>query len=205
MKVMIIDDEPDFANLLSERIGEFACLDPKTVGIEVFTDWPKAVARLSEDLFDVVVIDMWMGSNGDEGLLVLQSISAKTALAIILTRYSDLRKCVHAMRLGAWDYVVRTLGNESFVGELETSIADGIQRKKESPCRERTNADDIWVHEHMNEIVGQYQGETVAVLYERVVDHDPSCEALMRRLVQRKPLVRPTVISVPQVRGARLA
>ncbi|UTI64175.1 ATP-binding protein [Paraconexibacter antarcticus] len=72
-RVLIVDDEPEIAELVSERLG---ALDVQT---ESVLSGAEALARLREDRFDAITLDILMP--GMSGLEVLRAIRSDPALA----------------------------------------------------------------------------------------------------------------------------
>ena len=99
--ILIVDDEPAVRGLLIrelERIGH-SC-----VGAE---DASEALARLKDRAFALVLSDIRMP--GMDGMDLLRRIKAMDAdiAVILMTAFGDRDNAITAMRLGAYDYIVK--------------------------------------------------------------------------------------------------
>jgi CheY-like chemotaxis protein len=99
LQVMIVDDEPIVGRRLKPALSKFG------IEVEVFHESPKALARLDEKEFDIVVTDMKMDEV--DGLQVLEhvmSTSEKTRV-IMITGYGSVEVAREALSKGAFDFV----------------------------------------------------------------------------------------------------
>jgi DNA-binding NtrC family response regulator len=99
INVLVLDDEA----IVCERLKEF--LEAKGIEVEAFTDSKKAISRMEEKKFNVVVTDLKM--NGPTGLDVLQFIRDKqpSAKGILITAYGQLEQFREAQILDAFKIV----------------------------------------------------------------------------------------------------
>jgi DNA-binding NtrC family response regulator len=99
LAVLILDDEP----IVCERIKEF--LDGKGLYVETFTESEKAIQRMEEKSFNVVVTDLKMA--GPTGMDVLRLIKDKlpSTQGILITAYGVLESVREAEVLGAFEVV----------------------------------------------------------------------------------------------------
>ena len=98
-EVMVLDDEA----LVCERLKEH--LEKKKYRVEVFTESQRAVDRLREKYFDVVITDLKMeGPNGLEVLRFARDNSPGTQV-IIITGYGSMDSAREAEYSGAFDFV----------------------------------------------------------------------------------------------------
>jgi DNA-binding NtrC family response regulator len=101
IEVLVLDDEA----IVCERLKEF--FGAKGLFVEAFTESEKAIARLKEKNFDVVVTDMKMP--GPTGMDVLQFIKDNhpSTQVIIISAYSLIDKFREAEAMGVYEYVTK--------------------------------------------------------------------------------------------------
>lgn len=118
MRILVADDE---AKLL-ESIGMF--LKAESIECILSPDGTKAKALLSEESFDAVVLDIRMP--GLDGLSLLRWIKDEglTLPVIMMSAHGDVRDAVEAMRLGAFDYLVKPFDPDELTIRLRKAVRD---------------------------------------------------------------------------------
>jgi DNA-binding NtrC family response regulator len=99
IEVMVLDDEPVVGERLKDQLGR------KGFAVEVFTESQRAIDRLTEKRFDVVITDLKM--EGPTGLDVLQFVRGQrfATQVIIITGYGSMDTARRAEYGGAFDFV----------------------------------------------------------------------------------------------------
>jgi DNA-binding NtrC family response regulator len=99
IEVLVIDDEA----IVCERLNDF--LTGKGLHVETFTESEKAIARMQEKAFDVVVTDLKM--SGQSGMDVLRLIreTQPATVGILITAYGQFERVREAEMLGAFEVV----------------------------------------------------------------------------------------------------
>jgi DNA-binding NtrC family response regulator len=201
MRVLAIDDEPQALKQIENVIASAASPDGKRYEVVALTDHQDALKRLEKERFDVVIVDMVMGPDEDEGLGIVRELAGKSPVTIVLTAYPSIPNSVACMRAGAWDYLEKVPADGSDPYEnLLRSLEAAYRSRRESPEAGISNPDSTWVRQHLDELAKEFGGEVVAVLDRGVVDHDKSYGALMDRLKEKYPLARPTIVSIPDLK-----
>ncbi len=110
MKVLLCDDEP----LLRETLAD----DIEDAGhrVELASDGDEALALIQRNSYDCVVTDLAMP--GADGLLVLVAARAKGMDAVMITGNGSINVAVHAMRVGAFDFLEKPFVGDALVGIL---------------------------------------------------------------------------------------
>ncbi|MCP4161697.1 MAG: sigma-54-dependent Fis family transcriptional regulator [Deltaproteobacteria bacterium] len=122
MKILCVDDEPDFLETLRRGLltsGYKNC---------IFVNEPLKAASLIQngERFDIALLDITMeGLTGLDLLEIIKSESPATE-CIMLTAIDDLKTAVSAMRTGAFDYLTKPLQKEELINTLEKAL----ERKK---------------------------------------------------------------------------
>ena len=125
IEVLVLDDEA----IVCERLKEF--LDGKGLQVEAFTESARAVARLREKKFDVVVTDMKMP--GPTGMDVLKFIKEEqpSTQAIVITAYGAIESFRETEALGAYDYVTKPFK----VADIYNLIVKAAKRAKKEQAQ----------------------------------------------------------------------
>jgi DNA-binding NtrC family response regulator len=98
-KVLLVDDEVDFLDTLSERM--------RTRGMEVVTSRTgvEALQKVEKESFDVIILDLMMpGVDGLEALKILKAKRPELQV-ILLTGHATVEKGIEAMEMGAMDFL----------------------------------------------------------------------------------------------------
>jgi len=105
-KILVVDDEPEIGWAFAKVLGED--------GYEILTakNGKEAFAKVEREQPDVVFLDVKLP--GMDGLSILRKIkeARHAQLVIMLTGHEDVKTAVEAMKLGAYDYLIKPLPNE---------------------------------------------------------------------------------------------
>jgi len=118
IRVLVADDENNLRDLIVRELTRRG-LEAEGVG-----DGESALARLREDPYDVVVLDMKMPKKeGIEVLRELQEIPEHPQV-IVMTGFQEVATAVEAMKLGAYDYLTKPTKIE----ELEVLVRKAAEK-----------------------------------------------------------------------------
>ncbi|MDA8423825.1 MAG: sigma-54 dependent transcriptional regulator [Nitrospiraceae bacterium] len=119
-KVMIADDEKNIRELLRDE------LSPLVSHVVEVQNGSKALELIEKEEFDVLLLDMNMP--GLDGIDVLKSIKSQEipTEVIILTAHATVMTAVEAMKLGAYDYLMKPFK----IIELAPVIEKAYEKKK---------------------------------------------------------------------------
>ncbi|BBD07375.1 response regulator [Desulfovibrio ferrophilus] len=116
-KVLLVDDEKDFLDTLSERL--------KTRGLDVSSSAEPAEALeiAMNDGYDVIVVDLKMpGMNGIEFLRTIKDARPEMQV-ILLTGHATVDKGIEAVKLGALDVLEKPANFETLMDRIEKASA----------------------------------------------------------------------------------
>ena len=119
-KVLIVDDERDFVEMLSLRLSEMGeKVTPAYSGHE-------GLETLENNTIDVVILDIKMP--GMDGIETLREIKKKYPLVevILLTGHGSTETAVEGMKLGAFDYLMKPADFDDLSAKLE-----GARKRKD--------------------------------------------------------------------------
>lgn len=117
MRILVVDDEQvaltSVKRLLKRRGYK---------NVEICTSGRDAIQKINDDDFDIVLLDLLMP--GVDGLQVLESTKAFNPRSefIILTAVDDLDTAVKAIRMGAYDYLVKPALNNRLILTIERAF-----------------------------------------------------------------------------------
>ena len=99
LEILLLDDEI----IVGNRLGP--ALEKAGYVVEVFEDPEKALNRIHEKEFDIVVTDIMMAKVN--GIQVLEEVRKKSEITrvIIITGYASIETAIESARLGAVDYL----------------------------------------------------------------------------------------------------
>ena len=101
LQILILDDEP----IVGKRLGP--ALAKMDVEVEVYEDPFKALQRIEEKTFDIVVTDIRM--EGLDGIEILEKVRAKSGQTkvIMITGYATVEVAHEALAKGAFDFIAK--------------------------------------------------------------------------------------------------
>lgn len=121
-RILVVDDDNAHRGMLRTMLRSWGFT------VEEASDGDDAVALVREKPFDVVLTDVRMSRM--DGINALKAMLAyNPALPIVLmTAYSSVETAVDALRLGAYDYLVKPLDFDL----LKETLEQGIERSRHS-------------------------------------------------------------------------
>lgn len=101
IEIMVLDDE----EIVGKRLKP--ALEKSNYEVEIFQDSRKAIARIAEKEFDIVVTDVRMEGFG--GMEVLEHVLEKSARTkvILITGYATVEVAREALTRGAFDFIAK--------------------------------------------------------------------------------------------------
>ena len=126
-KILLVDDEEDFVEMLSLRLQE--------LGEKVTAAYSgrEGLDKLANTPIDVVILDIKMP--GMDGIETLKEIKKQFPLVevIMLTGHGSTETAVEGMKLGAFDYLMKPAD----FSDLSTKLEGARKRKDEQEERIR--------------------------------------------------------------------
>ena len=118
--VMIVDDEKDIVNLMSETI-ELWGYHPI-----IARDGEEAFEKFQKNAVDLVITDLKLPKmNGVKLLDKLKTLEDSTEV-ILFTGYPEVTSAIDAMKNGAFDYLVKPVD----LAELKLKVEKALEKKK---------------------------------------------------------------------------
>lgn len=112
-KILIVDDEILVRNFLAETLRR------KKFDVATAENGNKAIALLKETTFDLVITDMKMPDiTGIDVLRKVKELSPNTVV-VIITAFGSIENAVDAMRLGAFNYLIKPFSPDTIEAVIE--------------------------------------------------------------------------------------
>ena len=161
-KILVVDDEPEIGWAFAKILGE--------EGYQILTakNGKEALAKVEREQPDVVFLDVKL--HGMDGLSILRKIKEErhAQLVIMLTGHEDVKTAVEAMKLGAYDYLIKPLPNE----RLKIIVQHALETTALSR-QVNTLSQEIAKRVTLERIIGQsVQMQRVFELVRKVATHD---------------------------------
>ena len=127
IRVMLVDDEKEFVDVLAER------LEARDFELVKAYSGDEALAKLQQHDIDVTILDVLMP--GKDGVETLQEIKLAKPLVevIMLTGNATVETAVEGMKKGAFDYLMKPTETK----DLVEKIVRAYKRKAEHEERIR--------------------------------------------------------------------
>jgi two-component system response regulator PilR (NtrC family) len=138
--LLVVDDEESLREVLEIMFASEGYI------VESASDGALALEKLALQAYDLILTDMRMpGANGLELLERVKQLYPET-LVILMTAYSTTSQAVEAMKMGAYDYIVKPFNNEDIrltvKKALEFSSLRHENRELRTQLQERRNSFD---------------------------------------------------------------
>ena len=124
-KVLLVDDEREFVAILAQRLAK------RRYSANFAYSGKEALAQIAEDKdVEVVLLDIKMP--GMDGIETLKLIKKKRPLieVIMLTGHSTLNSAIDAIKLGAYDFLLKPVEIEKLLSKVEEAAGRKRHRDK---------------------------------------------------------------------------
>lgn len=112
MKIMLVEDEKITRKTLTD------ILKKENYEISSYGDGTEALNSLKQNNYDVIITDLRLpGTNGIDILKNAKELNSKTTV-IIITAYATVETAIEALKLGAYDYILKPFSPEQLLSIL---------------------------------------------------------------------------------------
>lgn len=118
-RILVVDDEESMREFLS------IMLHREGYQVEAVQDGSQAIARLKDQVFDLIISDIQMPRVDGFGLLDHVLDACPETAIIMITAFSTTEQAVEAMKLGAYDYITKPFKND----EIKLIVKNALERK----------------------------------------------------------------------------
>ncbi len=123
-RVLIVDDEKEFTDALSER------LSIRDYDVTASPSGENAVKKVNAFNFDVVILDVAMP--GMDGIETLREIKKSKPLTevIMLTGQATVDSAIEGMKIGAFDYLKKPCETEELIGKINRACGRKVEQEE---------------------------------------------------------------------------
>ncbi len=112
VKVLIVDDEEEFARTLAERMSS------RDIDVDIVGNGEDAITSVSKTVYDAVVLDLIMpGLDGIATLKEMLSINPDLQV-ILLTGKGTVSKSVEALKIGAFEFLEKPVKFDTLLEKI---------------------------------------------------------------------------------------
>jgi len=126
IKILLVDDEQDFTEILSER------MEARGFRVEVANSGPVAIYKVKEKSYDAIILDLAMPEmDGIDVLKILLKENPDLQI-IFLTGHATLDKGIKAVKMGAFDFMEKPVDIKKLLEKVNEAKAkrDLLAEKK---------------------------------------------------------------------------
>ncbi|GAB4388840.1 MAG: sigma-54 dependent transcriptional regulator [Albidovulum sp.] len=137
ISVLVLDDEPGTRNFLRRVLA------PRVHRLEEAASAEEASRLLDVQHFDLVVLDNVMPGQSGLDWLAEQRRVGLFAEAILITAYADLETAIHALRLGAADFVLKPFRSNQILNAVARCMDQRFLRRENFLLKHELKADAV--------------------------------------------------------------
>jgi DNA-binding NtrC family response regulator len=126
VKVLIVDDEEEFANTLAERMRN------RDIVVDIVGNGEDAITSVSNAVYDAILLDLIMpGLDGIETLKQILSINPDLQV-ILLTGRGTVSKSVEALKIGAFEFLEKPVKFDALLSKINNakSLKTALSEKR---------------------------------------------------------------------------
>ncbi len=153
-KILIAEDEPTL------REGIAAAFRDRDWQVCEAADAGQAIARLEEEVFDVLLTDYKMPDRSGLEVLKRCKMLNEGTVAVVMTAYGTVESAVEAMKAGAFDYALKPFDLE----ELEIKVERALE------------------HRRLLSRLQAYDRDTIIPKFENIVGESPQMKEVFRTI-----------------------
>lgn len=148
-RILLVDDEPAWLNSLSLTLRSTTAIN----NLELCSDSRAVAGILAAGGVGLVVLDLNMPAPNGEALLSEIAERHPDVVAIVISGMNDLETVVRCMRLGAFDYFLKTDDPDRLVAGIERAVRMAELRAQNEAIAQRLMSGEPRHHEAFADIV----------------------------------------------------
>ncbi len=120
-KILVVDDDVAVTNYLMVSLMQTGVFEPSIVN-----DSRDVADLMDREEFDIILLDMDMPNVSGMDILNCLREKGDNTPVVILTGVSDVDLAVKAMKLGAFDYLIKPVDDDKLLEVLDNAIEHGV-------------------------------------------------------------------------------
>lgn len=125
-KLLVVDDESLINDFLKEIFTR------KGFVVDQAFDGSTAMAMIQRHRYDALIVDRRMPDGDGTEVLKAQMARDPSVPVIMMTAYGSIDSAVEAMKLGAFDYIIKPFGADEIEAVVEKALDGGDERRPRS-------------------------------------------------------------------------
>ena len=123
-KVLLVDDEKDFLDIMAER------MEARGMDVSTATSAEDALEMVQNESYDAIIMDLMMPEmDGFKALKLFKETKPEVQI-ILLTANVPEEKCIEAIKLGAMDVIEKPADLNLLTQKIEKAKALKIKKPK---------------------------------------------------------------------------
>jgi DNA-binding NtrC family response regulator len=119
IKLLLVDDEKDFTEVLSQR------MESRGFKVDIADSGPVAIEKIKEQSYDVIILDLAMPEmDGIDVLKILLKLNPDLQI-LFLTGHATLEKGIESVKLGAFDFMEKPVDIDTLIEKVNDAKRQG--------------------------------------------------------------------------------
>jgi two-component system, NtrC family, response regulator AtoC len=130
-RIYVADDEPLILNALVKRLSQ------GQHQVQAFKSGDELLAAVEKSVPDLILLDVKMpGKTGIETLEAIRKIT-QDVVVVLLTAYGTVEEAVEAMKLGAYDFIIKTIDFQLVEPVVNRALEHVLRRQVEQAAKDK--------------------------------------------------------------------
>ncbi len=135
-RILVVDDEADVAYSFQRVLAE------EPVEVEGVTSGSESLKRLKKEPYDLVLLDVRIGT--EHGIEIFRQIRKEhpKQLVIVMTAHGTAQTAIEAMKLGAFDYILKPFDVPELLSILRRALQTAASMRELVPAEGKSSSEE---------------------------------------------------------------
>jgi len=130
-RIYVADDEPLILNALVKRLSQ------GQHQVQAFNSGDDLLTAVEKSIPDLILLDVKMpGRTGIETLQAIRKIT-QDVVVVMLTAYGTVEEAVEAMKLGAYDFIIKTIDFQLVEPVVNRALEQALRRQGDQVVKDK--------------------------------------------------------------------